>query len=272
MAMNDPQRYYRYGEAAGQIVREILPEMKEHMTDWDEEYVLDVGCATGINTSRNLTAFLPNATIIGSDLSEQMIEFAKKTHTTDKLTFRVLDITDSSAWISQCKEKFTKVFSFYTMHRVVNPRKAYENIYNLLKPGGELITVTPVANCMECILPYLAKMPKYSKYSEQLAKMNVFINPTDDYKNSTVDILKSVGFEVKFAEHANKSFCAPSIDYLVEFYGLVSYLSHVLPSNLFQESLIDAKKIIEENDLIEQAHGGYLQKYIVLALVARKPK
>uniref|UniRef100_R4FNZ7 Putative methyltransferase n=1 Tax=Rhodnius prolixus TaxID=13249 RepID=R4FNZ7_RHOPR len=167
--MRDPKTYHNYCDLAGQMDREVLSYIKDLVSLDDKEHVLDVGCGPGINTYRNMTTFLPKgSTVTGVDISSEMVEFAEKHYSSPSMKFIKLDITDSNLWPTWRKEEFSKVFSFFTLHRVLNQRKAYENMYNLLKPGGEIITVTPIEDGLDILAPFLARLPKYAKYADKI--------------------------------------------------------------------------------------------------------
>ncbi|XP_073989475.1 juvenile hormone acid O-methyltransferase-like [Rhodnius prolixus] len=271
MAMRDPKTYHNYCDLAGQMDREVLSYIKDLVSLDDKEHVLDVGCGPGINTYRNMTTFLPKgSTVTGVDISSEMVEFAEKHYSSPSMKFIKLDITDSNLWPTWRKEEFSKVFSFFTLHRVLNQRKAYENMYNLLKPGGEIITVTPIEDGLDILAPFLARLPKYAKYADKIKRMNVQFNPSENNFNETKNILEGLGFKIKICETMLKTFCAPSIDYVAEFYGVISCLSNILPKKLYDEALTDIKKILIENELLERCNRGYILKYNLLVVLAKK--
>uniref|UniRef100_A0A069DYB3 Putative farnesoic acid o-methyltransferase n=1 Tax=Panstrongylus megistus TaxID=65343 RepID=A0A069DYB3_9HEMI len=269
--MRDPQTYHKCCDVAEQMDREILHYIKDSMCFGDKEHILDVGCGPGINTYKNLTTFLPEgSTIVGVDISSEMVDFATKHYANSSMIFRKLDITDTNLWSTWKMEEFSKVFCFFTLHRVVNQRMAYENMYNLLQPGGEILTITPIEDELNLLAPYLARLPKYAKYSESLNRMNLQFNPVKNDFNETTNILKQLGFQIKICETMYKTCCAPTVDFVIEFYGTTSYLSNILPKNLYDEALIDLKNIFLEKKPLQENNKGYVLKYTLLVILAKK--
>ena len=95
--------------------------------------VLEVGC--GIGTAAQ--SFIENGAIYtGIDISDKSIEIAKKR----------LDIFDLSGNLFQANienmnhmngNDFDLVYSFGVLHHTVDIHKSLENVYNMLKPGGQ---------------------------------------------------------------------------------------------------------------------------------------
>ena len=99
-----------------------------------DERILDVGCGTG-RTTNFYAHQLPSGSIVGIDLSSDMIDFAKKEFKdTKNLTFKVCDVTELPF-----DQEFDIAYSFYCLHWVHDCQKAFESIARSLKPGGRAI-------------------------------------------------------------------------------------------------------------------------------------
>jgi trans-aconitate 2-methyltransferase len=96
------------------------------------ERILDVGCGTG-RTTHYFAQKLPQATMVGIDLSHDMIAFAQKEFgETPNLSFERHDATQMPF-----QDEFDVVISFYCLHWVDQKQKAVQNIADALKPGGK---------------------------------------------------------------------------------------------------------------------------------------
>ncbi|KAI4463017.1 methyltransferase [Holotrichia oblita] len=88
-----------------------------------EERVLDVGCGDGNVTADILLPFLPENVekIVGIDISNEMVEFANKYHSNEKVKFIQGDIS-AKELIDEVDEEFDHIFSFFCLHWIQNQR------------------------------------------------------------------------------------------------------------------------------------------------------
>ena len=101
--------------------------------------VLDYGCGTG-TTSCEIANLVKEIHAI--DISSKMIEIAKCKAVASKvenINFSQTDIFDKR----YKKESFDVILAFNMLHTVADPQVVLQKIYELLKPGGLLISVTP---------------------------------------------------------------------------------------------------------------------------------
>lgn len=100
--------------------------------------VLDVGCGPGDVTAEVLLPFLPEnfKRLVGADVSNEMVEFCRKTRKHPKLTFQQFNVDqelEKQAFASV--EPFDHIFSFYCLHFIQNQKLCLQNFYKLLNPG-----------------------------------------------------------------------------------------------------------------------------------------
>lgn len=97
--------------------------------------ILDVGCGDGQLTAAFAT-HLPHASIIGCDISRTKIEHALKHHVSFNLNF-----VEKNAENLAFEKQFDTVVSFNCLHWIENQKRAIDQIYNILKPGGKAFLV-----------------------------------------------------------------------------------------------------------------------------------
>lgn len=156
-----------------------------------DEQVLDLGCGDGRITSE-ITKHVPNGSVLGIDVSQNMITEAQKNFTDIKnLNFECADATTFSY-----TEKFDLIVSFSAFHWIKDQQAALTNMYKALKPGGRLIMhVYAVHNnpdkdmyTSEKWAPYLSKKER-SFFPQTLDTMNTMLERTG-FK--TIDIKHEV--------------------------------------------------------------------------------
>ncbi|XP_064456097.1 juvenile hormone acid O-methyltransferase-like isoform X1 [Ornithodoros turicata] len=111
--------------------------------DSDEtQQFLDIGCAGGDFTHDVLLQKCgPCRRLVGTDISEAMVEYARSNHANPKLFYEVLDIAgDMSPFIDEYGH-FDRVYSFYCLHWVKDQKRALANIASLMTPNGECLLV-----------------------------------------------------------------------------------------------------------------------------------
>lgn len=90
----------------------------------NSEEILDIGCGDGQVTIEILLPNLPRncSRIIGTDKSENMVNFAKRSYSSISRTqFVTFDISEEIL-PEQFQQRFDHIFSFYCLHWVQNQR------------------------------------------------------------------------------------------------------------------------------------------------------
>lgn len=99
--------------------------------------VLDVGCGTG-NFSIKLAQ--KGCKVTGIDISEKMLHIARKKAKMAGLNieFKKVDVYD----LDFIDESFDAVFSMAAFEFIKEPKKAFDEMYRVLKTGGQLLIGT----------------------------------------------------------------------------------------------------------------------------------
>jgi phosphatidylethanolamine/phosphatidyl-N-methylethanolamine N-methyltransferase len=104
-------------------------------------HILEVGVGTGIS----LPLYAPHLRIFGTDISELMLEKAKKR--VDELGLKNVEglaVMDAEN-LEFPDDSFDVVMAQYVVTAVPNPEKALDEFARVLRPGGELIILTRVS-------------------------------------------------------------------------------------------------------------------------------
>lgn len=131
---------------AGQLKQDIA-EFVDHfrpLIAWKNDgtdSLLDIGCAGGDVTVDVLKPILPVnfSRIMGVDISETMVKYAKENFDIPKVSFDVLDITGDVSDFEREYNTFDHIHSSAVLNMIPDQMSVIKNIYKLLKPNGDCI-------------------------------------------------------------------------------------------------------------------------------------
>ncbi|KAI8505683.1 hypothetical protein Bbelb_168720 [Branchiostoma belcheri] len=169
-----------YTKARSMQHRDALLLLGKHLTWRDGDVVLDVGCGTGEIASlqeKKKNSIAPQlyknralsdghnppyvllravyvqkrgqthiadqkevATVVGLDISKDMVNFATSSNTTEKASFHVLDIQDGSGIREDWRGRFTKAVSFHTVHWIPDKERFLANVHLCLEKATQRVT------------------------------------------------------------------------------------------------------------------------------------
>lgn len=114
------------------------PEVAKRIDPDGIQYALELACGTGRMTRHIRTAIPPSATLVASDISEDMMAIAQQKVTAPGIEWRIIDaqslpFDDNSVDLVVCC--FGYMF-------VSDQPKAFDEAFRILKPGGMLLFAT----------------------------------------------------------------------------------------------------------------------------------
>lgn len=112
-----------------QTIKEKLFDL---VGDYSEKTILDLGCGIGV-FSKDFSNRAKR--VVGIDISEKCIEYAKINNNSDNIDYLTMDINN----LNLIKEKFDIVFSDMVFNYIEDYNKLLLNIYNLLNENGIVI-------------------------------------------------------------------------------------------------------------------------------------
>lgn len=122
---NDPSVY--------NMCRKDYPDVLEEVTNEPFSDLLDAGCGTGAMLGM-LKKDCPDKNYTGIDLSEKMIEAAKKKHFKE-----IKFIVGDCEALPFPNDSFDVVTCSMSFHHYPNPEKFFMSLRQVLRPGGRLI-------------------------------------------------------------------------------------------------------------------------------------
>lgn len=140
--------------------------------------ILDVGCGDGLITSQ-LARLAPNGHVLGTDISEKMIEFAKNKYShLNNLNFEVMDATKN-----KFHNQFNLITSFNALHWVKDQQAALDGIANAaLKDADIILLLSHKKSLYHFVFDVIIKSDKWAKYFTDYVNPRSFFE-VDNYKN-----------------------------------------------------------------------------------------
>lgn len=270
--MNCPKLYTTVNSLQKRDAAEALDLVKDSLTWNCDEAVLDVGCGPGDLTTSLLTSYLASpAKVVGCDISEAMVKFAQATYGDDRYSFKQMDISNGNIWMNWEGESFDKIFSFYCLHWVKDQVQAAENMYNLLKPSGYIVTFFTISHPFLVLFNVLQRNPKWSPYAKVWKTWEVFTAKGKDPKTEYVQILKKTGFEVLNCSTVQRSFTHASKKAFIDYFQSINPFKNRIPEDKSDEFLEDCTQYLQDLGLLEvNEMEEYIHKYTVMTTAAQK--
>lgn len=168
------------------------------------EMVLDLGCGRGKETIAAAIAVAPHGKSFGLDITDKMIEVAKKSALEENITnayFTVAEIEN----LPYADEKFDVVLSNCVINHAKNKLQVYKEIYRVLKPGGRMLISDIVA--LEQLPPEIRNDAK--------AWANCFAGAED--KDIYFETIANAGFQsvdiVRWREYKKEGYLIASVTF-----------------------------------------------------------
>jgi trans-aconitate methyltransferase len=183
--------YYKNSANQQRWAREVIAKLDLK----GNERVLDIGCGDGKITAE-IASYLPNGSVVGVDISQQMIDFALSKFPPGD--FPNLSFQRQDAQQLSFNNEFDLIVSFSCLHWIQNHLPVIESIKNSLKPNGRTLLKFGEKSGLDALINGAKKMivsEKWSKYFQEFTFPFGFYTP-DEYK----DLLKRIGFKANAVE------------------------------------------------------------------------
>ncbi|KAM0726391.1 Juvenile hormone acid O-methyltransferase [Formica fusca] len=240
---------------------------------WSPVKCMDINCGFGYTTRYFLLPELHNrATIIGTDSSKTMIDYARskyKNH--ERIEFDVLDVQTKNL-PEEYIATFDHIFSFPTLHSHNNITQEFENVYQMLKPGGKFHLNMVISHDAFTLYKNMVDHPTFGSYFEK------YTAPFDNPEREVKRLLQRLGFNVRYCRSVPMKY---KTDYLLPyiFSGLsfINELSSEQEKDLKNELTICYNKIEKrvDSDVSNASNvdeSNYRDMYDLLQLAASRPR
>lgn len=119
-------------------IEELLGQIDADIDAMHVTSVLDLGCAVG-NSTASLEQAFPNAAIVASDLSPEMLRVTRERVQSD----RVALLQMNAEQMGLADDTFSFIFGRGILHHLIDPKKTLAESRRVLRPGGVAIFQEP---------------------------------------------------------------------------------------------------------------------------------
>ncbi|CAL1678707.1 unnamed protein product [Lasius platythorax] len=216
--MVNPEQYALFDGSCRSTVSLILDEFAKDLKNISGK-CMDVGSGPGDITKNILLPVLdPKATVIGTDIMEDMVEYANKTYgDKERLRFEVLDI-ETKNLPEKYISKFDHIFSFHALQWCNDIRQTFENIYCMLRPGKTMLLLS-VARHTALFEP-LETMAQDKRYASYMGDKKKYVGPfhySVQPREELNELLEDIGYQVHHCSHREMSSSCTSTEEFISF-------------------------------------------------------
>lgn len=106
--------------------------------------VLDIGCGTGFFTRAMARMVEENGLVIAADIQDEMLEKLRKRAGREGLLQRITTVKASGESLNLAGQGPVHfALAFYVMHEVPDKARLFQEVWDVLVPGGRLLVVEP---------------------------------------------------------------------------------------------------------------------------------
>lgn len=249
-----------------------------HLIQWrkdNQDTVMDIGCGPANVLVDLILPVIEGkfSTIYAVDLSPKMIQFClEKYSQMEKIKFMVLDILKDDRDFVNKYGQVDHVLSTYALHWMVDQPKGFQNIFNLIKPGGDLFSIHIISSRYFNVLNYMDQNEKWSPYFDNLKQYVPFTQNSDDPERDIKDMLSNIGFVDIFTEVVHQVATKDVEGMLALLKGISAQMDRI-PEERQMEYIRDCFEYGVANDFVEVTESGEVNIALdVVILYAKKPE
>src|SRR5579883_1513070 len=157
--------YHQHSSAQKDAASELLNMIQLK----GNEKILDIGCGDGKITAA-IAERVPLGSVVGLDLSPEMISFASKRYSKDQ--YPNLSFVEQDAQYLEFPDQFDLIFSSFALQWVLDHEAFLKRVSNILKPSGRFIATIPlgISSALEFSIAQVLAKPEWSPYFVNFAK------------------------------------------------------------------------------------------------------
>ncbi|XP_054922856.2 uncharacterized protein [Dermacentor andersoni] len=243
----------------------------------DDWRYLDLGCGPGNFLKEKLLSHLrPCACVIAADSSRDMLDYAREHNHAPEVFFELLDIEhDKPDAILAQYGRIDRVYAFLIFHFVKDLGRAYRNVYELLRSGGECLAVNFTRTGITDAWHQIYEMDEWKDYVpspvEVLSKRFRFneLVPHEQLVTDEKNAVTAAGLDVVACHTYTSEWTFPTADVWLENYVRVFQLGRAVPEDRINAFWNALKTALLQKSTI--TYGGVSLTYDVMVTHMQKP-
>lgn len=242
------------------VTNELIEARFERMSLSESAHIFKIGVIDGL-IERALARRVPKGSILGIATYDTFIEDTKA-NTRDLPNVK---IEKMHAREFSFKNKFDLVCSFMCLILLRNPFNIFQNIYEALKPGGEMLVILPSAHS-----PLEGSFKQVTESGEFPEFKNIKL-PYD--LNTIVEIedeLSRIPFSSFKIETPLVQYELPSLKTFRDFLNIIAHLFQPTFSDELIAKLFDAQTIVFNDYCQKHYNGDYIFEFCPFVISATK--
>lgn len=231
-------------EATYKLTKKFAPLMKWSGTGQDT--VMDLGCGPG----HVLTGiFLPSmagkyGTVHGVDNSKAMVDYCRKKYAHLKnLVFHTLNLMDRANVLKEIGQ-VDHCVSSYTLHNINDQLGCFQNIYDYLKPGGDMFVIVLSKNPLFNAYLEMEASPKWGQYLTGLSQHATPFQNAPDARQRMEDVVRKAGFQSVVVDQTRHPLVYKSVEEYKVFLKSVLPLIKNIPTDMVDDLLNDLYELL----------------------------
>lgn len=226
-----------------------------------DDTVLDLGCGTGSITIE-IAAKVPSGIVIGLDISEEMLTYAREHYQASNVIYMQGDARDLPF-----VEQFDKVVALLTLNWIKEQELALASIYNALKYNGKALITRPgkQPSNLGPIAQELVKTTYWAPYFSNFEQKKYYYS-AEEYAT----MLEAAGFSVeKISQNSTHTYFKDKEALIGFIYPLCNFIDH-LSSDLQEQFVKEVVNVmLESNQTFPD--GSILLHDFKLEVIVSKP-
>lgn len=270
--MDLPELYSTSSPFQKRDVAIILSEYLDRFNWSEDDHILDFGCGDG-DVTFHLANCIPRcSSLIGVDISKAMVDYARHHHQHGDgiLRFQEFDIMNTIDPTEHFPHGFNKIFSFYCFHWIKDHKHLMHQMFQMLRPEGEMLLVFLASNPIFSMYERMAEKTEWAEYMKDVEEFvpnyQYLARPADAF----ADVCNSAGFEVIECVASERTYAFQNVNTAKNAIAAVNPFLHRIPVTLRERYLYDCLLEIQKLK-VPSADGSTVASYRLMIAHIRRP-